>query len=223
MSVRVLIADDQQLVRAGFRVILELHPDIEVVGEAADGTEAVALAAQTRPDVVLMDIRMPGLDGIDATRRILAARGDGAAPRVLILTTFDLDEYIYDALKAGASGFLLKDVPPHQLAQAVLTVGDGDALLSPTITRRLIEEFSASRAPRPVAPGVEQLSTRELDVFRLMARGMSNREIADHLIVAETTVKTHVARILAKLGVRDRVQAVVIAYESGVVSPGRPA
>jgi DNA-binding NarL/FixJ family response regulator len=166
-----------------------------------------------------MDIRMPGLDGIAATRRILAAPG-GRCPRVLILTTFDLDEYIYDALKAGASGFLLKDAPPHQLAQAVLTVGEGDALLSPSITRRLIEEFSASRAPRPAVPQLDQLSARELDVFRLMARGLSNREIADSLIVGETTVKTHVARILAKLAVRDRVQAVVIAYESGIASPG---
>ena len=219
MSVRVLVADDQQLVRAGFRIILELHPEIEVVGEAADGAEAVAQVRQHTPDVVLMDIRMPGLDGIEATRRILAA-GDDAAPRVLILTTFDLDEYIYDALKAGASGFLLKDVPPHQLAQAVLTVANGDALLSPAITRRLIQEFAASRSPRPTMPEIEQLSSRELEVFRLMARGMSNREIAAQLVVAETTVKTHVARILGKLAIRDRVQAVVLAYEYGIVSPG---
>jgi DNA-binding NarL/FixJ family response regulator len=220
LTVDVLIADDQQLVRAGFRAILELHPDIEVVGEASDGTEAVALVAEVKPDVVLMDIRMPGLDGIEATRRILTNHSE-QPPRVLILTTFDLDEYIYDALKVGASGFLLKDVPPHQLAHAILTVSDGDALLSPSITRRLIEEFSASRTPRPTMPEVAELSARELDVFRLMAQGMSNREIADSLIVAETTVKTHVARILAKLGVRDRVQAVVIAYESGTVRPSQ--
>jgi DNA-binding NarL/FixJ family response regulator len=217
---RVLIADDQQLVRAGFRVILELHPDIEVVGEAADGDEAVALATETAPDVVLMDIRMPGLDGIEATRRILTA-GRELPPRVLILTTFDLDEYIYDALKAGASGFLLKDEPPHQMVQAVLTVGDGDALLSPIITRRLIEEFSNSRAPKTPSPEMDQLSARELEVLRLMARGMSNREIAEALYVGETTVKTHVARVLSKLGARDRVQAVVTAYESGVVTPGQ--
>ena len=217
---RVLVADDQQLVRAGFRVILELHPEIEVVGEAATGGEAVALTARVSPDVVLMDIRMPGLDGIGATRRILAAPAV-RPPRILILTTFDLDEYLYDALKAGASGFLLKDEPPHQLVHAVLTVGDGDALLSPTITRRLIEEFSSSRAPKAPSPELEQLSAREIEVFRLVARGMSNREIAEALIVGETTVKTHVARILSKLGVRDRVQAVVIAYESGMVSPGQ--
>jgi DNA-binding NarL/FixJ family response regulator len=218
---RVLIADDQQLVRAGFRVILELHPDIEVVGEAADGGEAVALAARTQPDVVLMDIRMPGLDGIEATRRILARPAE-ESPRILILTTFDLDEYIYDALRAGASGFLLKDGRPHQLVQAVLTVGDGDALLSPTITRRLIEEFSATRAPKTPPPELAQLSSRELEVLRLVARGMSNREIAATLIVGETTIKTHVAHILAKLGARDRVQAIVIAYESGVISPAHP-
>ena len=221
MSVRVVIADDQHLVRAGFRMILGTQPDIDVVGEAADGDHAVALAASLEPDVLLMDIRMPGMDGIEATRRILAADRD-RIPRVLILTTFDLDEYVYDALRAGASGFLLKDVPPHQLAAAVRTVGDGDALLSPSITRRLIEEFAVHRAARRTPRDLAELSPRELEVFRLLARGMSNREIADCLIVGETTVKTHVARILAKLGARDRVQAVVVAYETGAVIPGDP-
>jgi DNA-binding NarL/FixJ family response regulator len=221
MSVRVLIADDQQLVRAGFRMILGTQPDIEVVGEATSGTEAIAITAALHPDVVLMDIRMPGIDGIEATRRILA---DGREPpaRVLMLTTFDLDEYVYDALRAGASGFLLKDVPPHQLAAAVRTVGDGDALLSPTITRRLIEEFAVSRTPRGTPRELGELSPRELEVFQLLARGMSNREIADHLIIGETTIKTHVTRILTKLGVRDRVQAVVLAYETGAITPGQP-
>src|SRR4029077_13575055 len=177
-------------IRAGFRMILEVHGGIEVLGEASDGAEAVALVAEVKPDVVLMDIRMPVLDGIAATERILSA--PPPRPRVLMLTTFDLDEYLYDALKAGASGFLLKDVPPTQLAQAVLTVGDGDALLSPAITRRLVEEFAASRTPPPAKPEIDERSPRELEVFRLVARGMSNREIADHLVVAETTVKTHV-------------------------------
>jgi DNA-binding NarL/FixJ family response regulator len=219
VTVRVLIADDQQLVRAGFRMILGTQPDIDVVGEAADGAEAVALAAALEPDVLLMDIQMPGLDGIEATRRILAGAPD-RMPRILILTTFDLDEYVYDALRAGASGFLLKDVPPRQLAAAVRTVGEGDALLSPSITRRLIEEFTVRRAARRPPRDLGPLSPRELEVFRLLARGLSNREIAEHLIVGETTVKTHVARILAKLGARDRVQAVVIAYETGAVVPG---
>jgi DNA-binding NarL/FixJ family response regulator len=219
VSVRVVIADDQQLVRAGFRMILGTQPGIDVVGEAADGNQAVDLAAALAPDVVLMDIRMPGIDGIEATRRILAV-GPDPAPRVLMLTTFDLDEYVYDALRAGASGFLLKDVPPHQLAAAVQTVADGDALLSPSITRRLIEEFADRRTTRETVRDLDGLSPRELEVFRLLARGMSNREIADHLIVGDTTVKTHVARLLAKLGLRDRVQAVVLAYEAGLVSPG---
>ncbi len=217
MSVRVLIADDQQLVRAGFRMILGTQSDIEVIGEAASGGEAVTITAALQPDVVLMDIRMPGIDGIEATRRILASE---PATRVLMLTTFDLDEYVYDALRAGASGFLLKDVPPHQLAAAVRTVGEGDALLSPSITRRLIEEFAVSRAPRATPRELSGLSPRELEVFRLLARGMSNREIADHLIVGETTNKTHVTRILTKLGVRDRVHAVVLAYETGTITPG---
>jgi DNA-binding NarL/FixJ family response regulator len=221
MSVRVLIADDQELVRTGFRMILEAERDIEVVGEATNGLEAVALARELAPDVLLMDIRMPELDGISAAREVLADGGSGAAPpRVLMLTTFDLDEYVYDALRSGASGFLLKDLPAAQLVAGVRTVGAGDALLAPAITRRLIEEF-VSAAPDGPPPGLEDLTPRELEVFRLVARGLSNAEIAQELIIAETTVKTHVARLLMKLGVRDRVQAVVLAYESGLVVPGR--
>ncbi len=220
MSVRVLIADDQQLIRDGFRMILATATDIEIVGEASNGAEAVSLARELRPDVVLMDIRMPELDGIEATRRILA-QNHTPETSVLILTTFDLDEYVYDALRAGASGFLLKDVPARQLVSAIRTVGEGDALLSPSITRRLIEEFSASRAPIALAPELDELSPRELEVFRLLATGKTNGEIAAELIIGETTVKTHVTRILMKLGVRDRVQAVVLAYESRLVSPGR--
>jgi DNA-binding NarL/FixJ family response regulator len=220
VTVRVLIADDQQLIRAGFRMILAAEPDIEVVGEASTGAEAVALTRELRPDVVLMDIRMPELDGIEATRRILA-QTPAAQTSVLILTTFDLDEYVYDALRAGASGFLLKDVPAHQLATGIRTVGEGDALLAPTITRRLIEEFAASRTPVDSAPGLNELTPRELEVFRLLATGKTNREIAAELIIGETTIKTHVTRILMKLGVRDRVQAVVLAYETGLVSPGQ--
>jgi DNA-binding NarL/FixJ family response regulator len=219
VSVRVLIADDQQLIRAGFRMILAAEPDIEVVGEATTGAEAVTLTRELGPDVVLMDIRMPELDGIEATRRILA-QDRNPSPKVLILTTFDLDEYVYDALRAGASGFLLKDVPAHQLAAGIRAVGDGDALLAPSITRRLIEEFAAPRTSASTASGLDELTPRELDVFRLLATGMTNSEIAAQLIVGETTVKTHVTRILMKLGVRDRVQAVVLAYETGVVSPG---
>jgi DNA-binding NarL/FixJ family response regulator len=214
-----LIADDQQLIRAGFRMILAAEPDIEVVGEATTGAEAVTLTRELGPDVVLMDIRMPELDGIEATRRILA-QDRNPSPKVLILTTFDLDEYVYDALRAGASGFLLKDVPAHQLAAGIRAVGDGDALLAPSITRRLIEEFAAPRTSASTASGLDELTPRELDVFRLLATGMTNSEIAAQLIVGETTVKTHVTRILMKLGVRDRVQAVVLAYETGVVSPG---
>ena len=221
MSVRVLIADDQQLIRDGFRMILATATDIEIVGEASNGAEAVALARELRPDVVLMDIRMPELDGIEATRRILAQNHDPKTS-VLILTTFDLDEYVYDALRAGASGFLLKDVPARQLVAAIRTVGEGDALLSPSITRRLIEEFSASRAPAAPAPELDELTPRELEVFRLLATGKTNGEIAAELIIGETTVKTHVTRILMKLGVRDRVQAVVLAYETRLVSPGLP-
>src|SRR5579859_4126445 len=219
MTVRVLIADDQQLIRAGFRMILSVEPDIEVVGEANTGTEAVALARQLRPNVVLMDIRMPDLDGIEATRRILAECPE-PKPSVLILTTFDLDEYVYDALRAGASGFLLKDTPEHQLAAGIRTVGEGDALLAPSITRRLIAEFASTPASHAPAQ-LQELTPRELEVLKLLATGMSNNEIAAELIVSETTVKTHVTRILMKLGVRDRVQAVVFAYETGVVSPRR--
>ncbi len=222
MSVRVLIADDQQLIRDGFRMILAAEPDIEIVGEAANGTEAVSMTRELRPDVVLMDIRMPELDGIQATRGILAQSHE-PKPSVLILTTFDLDEYVYDALRAGASGFLLKDVPARQLSAAIRTVGEGDALLSPSITRRLIEEFAASRAPVDTAPGLDELTPRELEVFRLLATGKTNAEIATELIVGETTVKTHVTRILMKLGVRDRVQAVVLAYETRLVTPGSSA
>ncbi|HXD60229.1 MAG TPA: response regulator transcription factor [Thermoleophilaceae bacterium] len=215
MSVRVLIADDQELVRTGFRMILEAEADLEVVGEAANGLEAVALARDLRPDVLLMDIRMPELDGISAAREVLAEDGT-TPPRVLMLTTFDLDEYVYDALRSGASGFLLKDLPAAQLVAGVRTVGAGDALLAPAITRRLIEEF-VSTAPDSLPPGLDDLTPRELEVFRLVAKGLSNAEIAQELIIAETTVKTHVARLLMKLGVRDRVQAVVLAYEAGLV------
>ena len=217
MSVRVVIADDQQLVRTGFRMILESEPDIDVVGEATNGLEAVSRARETHPDVVLMDIRMPELDGIQATRRI-TSHNDCQGTRVLILTTFDLDEYVFDALRAGASGFLLKDTPAPALTSAVRTIAGGDALLGPTITRRLVEEFIATPPTPAPPPGFDDLTSRELDVFRLVARGMSNAEIAAELVVAETTVKTHVARLLMKLGLRDRVQAVVLAYEAGIVT-----
>lgn len=220
MTVRVVIADDQKLVRAGFRMILADEPDIEVVGEASNGAEAVVAAAELRPDVVLMDIRMPEVDGIEATRRIVSQR-DIPKTSVLILTTFDLDEYVYDALRVGASGFLLKDAPAHQLIAGVRMVNDGDALLAPSITRRLIEEFSVSRSPISAPPGLDALTPRELEVFRLVARGMSNTEIARELILGQNTIKTHLSRILMKLDARDRVHLVVLAYEAGVVSPGR--
>ena len=219
-SVRVLIADDQQLVRTGFRMILDAEPDIDVVGEATNGHEAVAMTRQLQPDVVLMDIRMPELDGIEATRRVVQRDGD-TSTRVLMLTTFDLDEYVYDALRAGASGFLLKDAPANQLAAGVRMVAAGDALLAPAITRRLIEEFTATPPAASAPPGLDELTPRELEVFRLVAQGKSNAEIAAELIIGETTVKTHVTRIMMKLGVRDRVQAVVLAYELGVVTPSR--
>jgi DNA-binding NarL/FixJ family response regulator len=223
MSVRVLIADDQALVRAGFRMILDAEDDLEVVGEASDGLQAVEETRRLRPDVVLMDIRMPELDGIEATRRVLADNGGGGnAIRVLMLTTFDLNEYVYDALRAGASGFLLKDVPPEQLADGIRVVAGGDALLAPSITRRLIQEFAQAGPPSgPPPKGLDELTARELEVFKLVARGLSNAEIAGELIVSETTVKTHVARVLMKLGLRDRVQAVVLAYESGIAVPGK--
>jgi len=217
----VLIVDDQELVRAGFRLILELEPDIEVAGEAADGAEALARASELRPDVVLMDVRMPAMDGIEATRRLTSA---GSPARVLILTTFDLDEYVYAALRAGASGFLVKDAPREQLVGAVRTVARGDALLAPSVTRRLIERFALlpppgdDRLPEPVAA----LTPRERDVLGALAEGLTNHEIARRLVVSDATIKTHVARLLAKLGVRDRVQAVVLAYECGFVRPSGP-
>jgi len=220
MSVGIVIADDQALVRAGFRMILEAEQDLRVLAEAKDGAEAVEVTRRVRPDIVLMDIRMPKLDGLEATRRIMAATDQ--PPRVLILTTFDLDEYVFDALHAGASGFLLKDVPPEQLVAGIRVVAEGDSLLSPTVTRRLIESFVRThpRALRPSAQ-LEELTARELEILELVARGLSNAEIADQLVVSGTTVKTHVARVLSKLGLRDRVQAVVLAYETGVVSPGQ--
>jgi DNA-binding NarL/FixJ family response regulator len=219
MTTRVLIVDDQSLVRAGFRMILESEPEIEVVGEAADGLTAVLAARETQPDVILMDVRMPNVDGLEATRRLLDGKDEG--PRILILTTFDLDEYVYEALRAGASGFLLKDTPPEQLVEAIRVVAGGDALLSPAVTRRVISEF-VRRPPavRPSAPEVEDLTARELEILRLIARGLSNAEIASEAFVSETTVKTHVARILMKLRLRDRVQAVVFAYEHGIVQAG---
>jgi DNA-binding NarL/FixJ family response regulator len=215
VSVRVLIADDQALVRTGFRKILESEPDLEVVGEAADGAEAVERVAILRPDVVLMDIRMPRVDGLQATRQ-LAGR-----TRVLILTTFDIDEYVYEALRAGASGFLLKDAPADQLVTGIRVVAQGDSLLAPAITRRLIEQFARRPPPSARPDTVAELTTRELEVLRLLARGLSNAEIAHELIIGDATVKTHVARLLQKLGLRDRVQAVVLAYESGLVQPGQ--
>jgi DNA-binding NarL/FixJ family response regulator len=219
-QVRVLVADDQELVRAGFCVILEAA-GFTVVGEAADGEAAVALAASERPDVVLMDVRMPVMDGLEATRRITSS-GDGA-PKVVILTTFDLDDYVYEALRAGASGFLLKDAPRADLAAAIRIAAAGDALLAPSVTRRLIEAFA--RRPAPAAPSPSRLASltpRERDILLLVARGQSNAEIARDLVVSEATVKTHVGHLLAKLGLRDRVQAVILAYETGAVTPGRP-
>jgi DNA-binding NarL/FixJ family response regulator len=223
MSVRILIADDQALVRAGFKMILDAEADLEVIGEASDGRQAVAMAEDLEPDVVLMDIRMPELDGIEATRQLITAAGDRDV-RVLMLTTFDANEYVYEALRAGASGFLLKDVPPEQLVAGIRVVSEGEALLAPSITRRLIQEFASAVPPRAEPPkGLSELTARELEVFKLVARGLSNAEIAEELVVSETTVKTHVARVLMKLGLRDRVQAVVLAYESGVAVPGRAA
>jgi DNA-binding NarL/FixJ family response regulator len=216
--IRVLIADDQALVRGGFRMILDAQKDIEVVGEAADGLEAVAKTQELRPDVVLMDIRMPVLDGLEATRRL---SGGERSPRVLMLTTFDLDEYVYAAMKAGASGFLLKDVRPEQLAEAVRVVSAGEALLAPAITQRLIEEFVRRPPPGSAAPAeLADLTERELEVLKLIARGLSNAEIASRLFLSGATVKTHVTHVLGKLGLRDRVQAAVLAYESGLVQPG---
>ena len=214
--IRVLLADDQALVRAGFRMILKAELGIEVVGEAGDGAEAVALARTLEPDVVLMDVRMPEMDGIEATSQIVG--GDGA-PRVLVLTTFDLDEYVYEALRAGASGFLLKDAPEDQLLAGIRIVADGGSLFAPAVTRRLIERFAGTRPATP-PPNLAELTPRELEVLGLVARGLSNAEIAAELVVSEHTTKTHVAHILQKLDLRDRVQAVVLAYESGLVRPG---
>jgi DNA-binding NarL/FixJ family response regulator len=223
MSIRVLIADDQALVRSGFRLILETRPDIEVVGEAEDGEQAVRLAAELDPDVILLDIRMPTMDGIEATRAMVAS---GSRARILVLTTFDLDEYVYGAIRAGASGFLLKDVRPPDLIDAIRLVAGGNALLGPTVTRRLLDRFvEAQPRPEPAAALPASLTEREREIMRLLAAGLSNAEIAKQLVVGETTVKTHVSNLLRKLGVRDRVQAVILAYEVGMVSPsaGRAA
>ena len=216
--IRVLIADDQEIVRAGFGALLGTQPDLEVVGSAADGAEAVRLCRQVHPDVVLMDVRMPTMDGIEATRRITT--GSDPGPRVLMLTTFDLDEYVYEALRSGASGFLLKDVAAERLFEAVRIIAAGDALLAPTVTRRLISEFARLRPSPPARPDLlRELTPRETEVLRLVAEGLSNGEIAERLVVGEETVKTHVSRVLTKLGLRDRTQAVVTAYESGLVIP----
>jgi DNA-binding NarL/FixJ family response regulator len=218
MSIRILLADDERLVRAGFRMILKAEPDLEVVGEAADGLEAVEGATSLRPDVVLMDIRMPALDGLEATRRILA--GLDPRPRVIVLTTFDLDEYVYEALRVGASGFLLKDAPEDQLVAAIRVAADGGSIFAPSVTRRLIAEFARKSSRREAPPELEELTPRELEVLRLIAGGLSNHEIAARLVVSEHTAKTHVAHILQKLNLRDRVQAVVLAYETELVVPG---
>jgi DNA-binding NarL/FixJ family response regulator len=218
--IRVLVVDDQGLVRAGFRMILEAQPDVEVVGEAADGLEAVAAARRLEPDVVLMDVRMPRLDGLEATRRLAGPGADNPA-KVLILTTFDLDEYVYEALRAGASGFLLKDVRREDLVAAVRVVAGGDALLAPSITKRLIGEFARRPRPVPAAPSVVgTLTAREREILGLMARGNSNAEIAAELVISEQTVKTHVGNVLAKLGLRDRIHVVILAYEIGLIQPG---
>ena len=218
MSIRVLICDDQALVRAGFRTILGGKPDIEVVGEAENGAEAIALAERRRPDVILMDIRMPVLDGVQATRRLVAA---GSPARILVLTTFDLDEYVHAAIRAGASGFLLKDVTPAKLLEAIRVVAAGEALLAPSVTRRLLERFATTLpAGEDSTGGLAELTSRETEVLRLLATGMSNAEIADALVVSEATVKTHVSSVLRKLGLRDRVQAVIVAYETGLVKLG---
>jgi RNA polymerase sigma factor (sigma-70 family) len=218
MSIRVLICDDQALVRAGFRAILETQPDVEVVGEAENGAEAVALVQRRSPDVILMDIRMPVLDGVEATRRLVAG---GAPARILVLTTFDLDEYVHAAIRAGASGFLLKDVTPAKLLEAIRVVAAGDALLAPSVTRRLLERFASTLPQRDrSSTALAELTARETEVLRLLADGLSNAEIASELVVSEATVKTHISSLLRKLGLRDRVQAVILAYETGLVKLG---
>jgi len=227
-AIRVLIVDDQAMIRAGFRMIIEAEPDITVVGEAGDGVEALEMAGRSSPDVVLMDVRMPRMDGIEAARRMLYDRAEMApdgsprVPRVLMLTTFDLDDYVYAALRAGVSGFMLKDAPAEQLVEAIRVIAAGEALLAPSVTRRLIEDISKrpSRDTTTTVPGLDQLTDREGEVLRLVAKGLSNSEVADQLYLGEATVKTHVGRILMKLNLRDRVQAVVLAYESGLITPG---
>jgi len=219
MTLRLLLADDQELLRAGYRMVLEAQADLEIVAEAGDGLTAVTAAAEHHPHVVLMDVRMPGIDGIEATRRIIGSQPD---TRVLILTTFDLDEYVMAGLRAGASGFLLKDVRGQDLVSAIRTVAAGDSVIAPSATRRLVETLLAGAAPAPADPALATLTRREREVFLLLAHGRSNAEIAQQLVLSETTVKTHVARVLGKLGLRDRVQAVVRAYEVGLVRPGGP-
>jgi DNA-binding NarL/FixJ family response regulator len=219
MAIRVLLADDQAMVRTGFAMILNAQPDIEIVGEADDGERAIALAARLDPDVIVMDIRMPRLDGVSATRAVLARGQD--VPRVLVVTTFDIDQYVFEALRAGASGFLLKNAPPEELVRAVRVVAAGDSLLAPKVTRRVIEAFCLRPSTPSPPTQLDELTSREREVLGLVARGLSNAEIAEHLVVGHGTVKTHVARILMKLDLRDRVQAVVLAYESGLVTPGQ--
>ncbi len=216
-TVRVLVADDQALVRSGFRLILETRPDLQIVGEAENGNEAVRLARELEPDVILMDVRMPELDGIEATRQIVAS---GSAARILVLTTFDLDEYVHAAIRAGASGFLLKDVRPNDLVEGIRLVANGNALLGPTVTRRLLDRFAEEHDAGGAGEAVARLTGREREILRLLACGLSNAELAQRLFLSETTVKTHVSNILRKLGVRDRVQAVIAAYDAGLVRPG---
>jgi DNA-binding NarL/FixJ family response regulator len=219
MTIRVLLADDQALVRSGFQMILSAQPEIDVVGEAEDGRQTIALANRLAPDVILMDVRMPTMDGLEATRRLVSI---GTTARILILTTFDLDEYVYEAIRAGASGFLLKDVHPPQLVEAIRVVAAGDALLAPAVTKRLLERFAETlSAPEERAPALATLTQRERDVLKLVAGGLSNAEIAERLFLSDTTVKTHVSSLLRKLRLRDRVQAVVLAYEAGLVRPAR--